>query len=170
MSATLRPLTTAELLDRTFHLYRNNFLLFAGIASVAAVAVVAALLLLTALDISPLMRGAEFNPTVTMDLAIYLGVFALFYMLGASLATGATIYAVSKVHLGQSVTISESYRNVFPRLGRIILIALQILLRLIGMAALLYAGLLVVVFILALIFAGVGGRGPVILIYSVGFA
>ncbi|HEY6348090.1 MAG TPA: hypothetical protein VI636_01650 [Candidatus Angelobacter sp.] len=73
-------------------------------------------------------------------------------------------------HLGQSVTISESYRNVFPRLGRIILIALQIVLRLIGMTALLYAGLLVLVFILALIFAGVGGRGPVILIYSVGFA
>ena len=33
MSASLRPLTTGQLLDRTFHIYRQNFILFAGISA-----------------------------------------------------------------------------------------------------------------------------------------
>ena len=33
----LRPLSTGEVLDRTFSLFRSRFLLFAGIASLAAV-------------------------------------------------------------------------------------------------------------------------------------
>ncbi len=32
MDLALRPMSTSQLLDRTFHLYRNNFVLFAGIA------------------------------------------------------------------------------------------------------------------------------------------
>src|SRR5215469_5294848 len=32
----LRPLTTGEILDRTFFLYRSNFWLYAGLASIAA--------------------------------------------------------------------------------------------------------------------------------------
>jgi hypothetical protein len=34
----LRPLSTGEVLDRTFSLYRSRFLLFAGIATVASAA------------------------------------------------------------------------------------------------------------------------------------
>ncbi len=36
MESNLRPLTLGEILDRTAQLYRTNFLLFAGIASVYA--------------------------------------------------------------------------------------------------------------------------------------
>ncbi len=32
MDASLRPMSTSQVLDRTFFLYRNNFVLFAGIA------------------------------------------------------------------------------------------------------------------------------------------
>src|SRR5438445_11789474 len=32
----LRPLTTGEILDRTFFLYRSNFWLYVGLASIAA--------------------------------------------------------------------------------------------------------------------------------------
>ena len=35
MNSALRPMSTAEVLDRTFHLYRNNFVLFVGISMVA---------------------------------------------------------------------------------------------------------------------------------------
>lgn len=38
MSVVLRPLSTSELLDRTFFLYRNNFLVFAGIATIPVLA------------------------------------------------------------------------------------------------------------------------------------
>ena len=34
MQTTLRPLTLGEILDRTAELYRNNFLLLAGISSI----------------------------------------------------------------------------------------------------------------------------------------
>jgi hypothetical protein len=34
MVTVLRPLSTSELLDRTFHLYRNNFLVFVGITAI----------------------------------------------------------------------------------------------------------------------------------------
>ena len=33
MPASLRPLTTGQLLDRTFQTYRQNFVLFAGISA-----------------------------------------------------------------------------------------------------------------------------------------
>jgi len=41
MVTVLRPLSTSELLDRTFHLYRNNFLVFVGIAAIPQLAVLA---------------------------------------------------------------------------------------------------------------------------------
>jgi hypothetical protein len=169
MSTPLRPLSTGELLDRTFHLYRNNFMLFAGIATIVGIAVMSATLTLTVLGISLMTPGAQFDPrTFLMEMTIVGGVFALFHLLGSSLATGATIYAVSKVNLGQPVTISECYRKVLPRFGRIILISLQILVRLIGILLLLYVCLFVIGFIIGIVFAGVGGRGPSILGLVVG--
>ncbi|HEY6250574.1 MAG TPA: hypothetical protein VI685_11490 [Candidatus Angelobacter sp.] len=157
MSAPLRPLTTGELLDRTFHLYRNNFFLFAGIATVAALSVVGASLLLMVLGISLPAPGPNADPRAFLpQFATYFGIWGLFYLLGATLATGATIYAVSKVHLGQVTSISESYGRVFPRMGRLILIALAIILRVVLLAVILFLCLFVVILLLGLIFARMG--------------
>ena len=41
MSTLLRPLSTSKLLDRAFFLYRNNFVVFAGIAAIAQLPVLA---------------------------------------------------------------------------------------------------------------------------------
>lgn len=139
MTIALRPMTTGELLDRTFSMYRNNFVLFAGISALAALTLVGGTILLTVLGITLPAAGAKFDPqTVLPTLGLYFLVLGLFYLIGASLATGATIYAVSKVHLAQPVTISESYRTVSPLLGRIILIVLSIILRMIGVFVLVY--------------------------------
>jgi len=35
MITVLRPLSASELLDRTFHLYRNHFVMFAGITAIS---------------------------------------------------------------------------------------------------------------------------------------
>lgn len=161
MSEPLRPLTTGELLDRTFHLYRNNFMLFTGIATVIAISVVIAFLLMGALGISFVARGEAFTPgSIVLSMLIFLGVFAIFYMIGFALATGATIYAVSKVNLGRPVTIRESYKNVFPRLGRIILVTLQIVVRLFGLLLLLYLCLVLLILLLTMIFSGTGESWP----------
>jgi hypothetical protein len=41
MATLLRPLTTGELLDRTFSLYRNHFVLFVGISALPHLCVLA---------------------------------------------------------------------------------------------------------------------------------
>lgn len=150
MTTALRPMSTGELLDRAFNLYRNNFPLFAGISALAAIILVVATVLLVVLGISIPTPGARIDPRTALGgLMIYFIVIGLFYLVGASLATGATIYAVSKAHLGQAVTIGESYSIVFPWLGRIIRIVLSIIVRMIGV--------LLVVYVIAVVLAvGVG--------------
>lgn len=162
MSAPLRPLTTAELLDRTFHLYRNNFILFAGIAALAALTFIAALVLLLAFNFTVPRPGPGVSPSAFLGaFAIYFGMIALFYALGASLAMGATIHAVSKVHLGQPGSIRESYAKVLPRVGRIIVIVLAIIVRMIGMLLLTYLALIPIGVLVGLIFAATAELGLV---------
>lgn len=159
MTTTLRPMNSGEILDRTFNLYRNNFILFAGIAALAAVflVVMTGTLIVLGLSVS--------NPDPRMDprelfakLGIFLGATVLFYLFIGSFTTGATIYAVSKVHLGQTVTIKDSYARVLPRLPRIIGIVLLIVLIMIGLILLVYLTVFVLGLLLALIFAGTGGK------------
>ncbi|HKE30376.1 MAG TPA: hypothetical protein VKD65_01535, partial [Candidatus Angelobacter sp.] len=75
MTTALRPLTTGELLDRTFVLYRNNFMLFAGIATVAAGTIVVASVVLTVLGITPPAPSPQPNPSDLMRfVALYFGI------------------------------------------------------------------------------------------------
>lgn len=165
MTTALRPMTTGELLDRTFNIYRNNFALFAGISALAALILVAATVLLVVLGFTVPTPGAEIDPrTVFATLAVYFVVVGLFYLIGASLALGATIYAVSKVHLGQQTSIGESYSQVFPWLGRIIRIVLSIGLRILGVLLLVYLAIV----ILALALGGAargGGTGGAVIVF-----
>ena len=60
----LRPLTTGEILDRTFFLYRSNFWLYVGLASIAAgVSVLASISRLTYLHF---IGVAVTSPTATV--------------------------------------------------------------------------------------------------------
>lgn len=160
MTTALRPMTTGELLDRTFNIYRNNFALFAGISALAALILVAATVLLVVLGFTVPTPGARIDPrTVFTTLAVYFIVVGLFYLIGASLAMGATIYAVSKVHLEQQTSIGESYSQVFPWLGRIIRIILSIGLRMLGVLLLVYLGMMVAGLVLGMLLAAMRGGG-----------
>src|SRR5262249_24598952 len=157
MTTPLRPLTTGELLDRTFVLYRSNFLLFAGIATVAAATIVVAMVVLTVLDITAPAPSQQPNPSDLMRfVALYLGIMGLFSIFGVSLAIGATIYAVSRVHVGQPASISEAYAKIFPRLGRIILIICNIILRMLLLVLVLFVCLFVFLFISGLFVSAIG--------------
>ena len=137
MTTPLRPMSTGELLDRTFNLYRNNFLLFAGIATVAAIPSLVAPLMLLPLGVTMPLPGARLDPTTVLPtLAAYLGVFFILSLIATSLASAATFYAVSKVHLEQKARIGESYSKIFPLLGRILGITGLIFLRMIGVGIL----------------------------------
>ena len=116
MESNLRPLTLGEILDRTAQLYRTNFLLFAGIASVyAGVVLVLGLLqiglaeMLRVLHMTQRLQWLTWTTTAIAALLMFL-----FY--GAVMA--AISRAVAWVHLGKPATIRGAYQSILPLLGR----------------------------------------------------
>ena len=120
MELALRPMSTSQVLDRTFHIYRNHFSLLAGIG-----ALLPAMLLVMQLAFIPLgfpPRAAAKTPPGALAIVLlgYFCCYGVIYLIGNALAGGATVVGVSKLHLGQGVTIGESYRQVFARFWRIL--------------------------------------------------
>jgi hypothetical protein len=116
METSLRPLTLGEILDRTAELYRNNFVLFAGIfAPYAGVALILNLLLIGLGILLKNQHVAGAAIWITLGTGA-LEMLILFLLFGASVA--AICRAVAWVHLGQPATIRGAYATVLPRLGR----------------------------------------------------
>lgn len=126
MDLVLRPMSTSQVLDRTFHLYRNNFVLFAGIAILTPALKLIALLVQLKI-FGPVVMPQQPNAfTPQLLQALFVRVIISFlvgtviYLVGTALASSATAYAVSMVHLGKTTTIAESYRRVKPIFLRIL--------------------------------------------------
>lgn len=163
IDAALRPMSTSQVLDRTFSLYRHNFVLFAGIAILPpGLMLIGELLMLAA------TRGIMFgnfpagpDPTQAWGIATfalgglaYLG-FMVLALLGYAFASGATVYGVSKLHLGNRTTISEAYRQIRVYFGRILGIVV-----LVGLCwVVLVAVAMAIIFVPIAITAARGGRG-----------
>lgn len=117
----LRPLSTGEILDRTFTLYRSRVWLFAGIASVAAVIeVIASGAQMVGLhgmvrNTIPLGAGAQAGAGAAMlarsGEAILISYAAAFiYFLAASVTHAGTAWALSEVYLGRSAAVGTALR------------------------------------------------------------
>ena len=134
MSSILRPMSTGEVLDRTFVLYRSNFLFFAGIGTLPALTVFLAILFAKLTGrVMPAWDGSAVNTAMAALLIfVYVIVFAIIAFLGVAMATGATVYAVSRLHLGYTTTIRESYRQVGRLTGRILRLVLTVIVRMVG--------------------------------------
>src|ERR1700758_1323568 len=114
MAAELRPLSLGELLDRTFSLYRKNFVLFASIVALPHLVLMAVQFVGVGLTSAKLLVGPAVNiPWLLAVLAVSLGV--------AAASQGATVIAVSQVHLGRQTSITESFAGIK---GRILYLAL----------------------------------------------
>lgn len=127
MTTPLRPMSTGEILDRTFNLYRNNFVLFAGIAVVPP-----ALLLVVNLIGAGLASPASRTPAaagVAVAGGLVAFVAAIAYFVGLAVAHAATIFAVSAVHLERTTSIGESYARVKGHYGRVLWAQIQAYLR-----------------------------------------
>lgn len=120
MTTALRPLTLGELLDRTFHLYRNHFGLFVGIAAVAYLPLFVIRVVFGVMQISAL-KGH-----VSAVVGMVIGALAaiLCYLVSVAAAQAATVTAVSSVYLGQTITVGETYSRVR---GKIIRVALTMI-------------------------------------------
>lgn len=136
MQPGLRPMSTSQVLDRTFHVYRNHFPLLAGIGVLLPILLF--VLRLAAFPLGYPPRGAALrDPFMFWTIFLeYLGAFILFYVIGHAITGGATVYAVSRLHLGEHVTIAEAYRKTLPRFWSILRIALNIYLRVTGVGLL----------------------------------
>ena len=124
----LRPLSVGEILDRTFTIYRNYFVLFIGISAIPQLLVLALSLAQVAVLMpagfpAPGARGVPTPPLSSVgSVASYLilAFLALVVTLIALiLSQGATVIAVSELYLGRSTSISESLGRVWGQLANL---------------------------------------------------
>jgi hypothetical protein len=141
MALDLRPLTLGELFDRAFVLYRRHFWLFVGITAIPGVfALVVALAQQAMQNVAATNTASGVDPTENAVFALWLAagviVAALAYAVVYTISLGATTYAVSEIYMGRTATIAEVYAKVRPRIGRLILLMLAMVLRIGGVLVL----------------------------------
>ena len=112
----LRPLALGEILDRTFSIYRKNFLLFAGITAIPQLLVLALGLAQTLFMTVPaaqrnvpaeqLLAGPSGNLVAFGLIGGLVGVVV--YLVAYLFAQGGTVFAVSELYLGRTTTIGAS--------------------------------------------------------------
>jgi hypothetical protein len=114
MPTTLRPLSTGELFDSTFTLYRKHFALFFGVAALPQL-----LLLMFQLVI---IAGSELSLGIAaLPLALIGGlIFLLLFLVSTAFAQGASFFAVSAVHLDEPITIGGAYSRMRGRVMEVI--------------------------------------------------
>jgi hypothetical protein len=131
-ATTLRPLSLGELLDRTFSLYKENFLLFFGMMAWPSVLTVAMSLTMQALQFAAVPRagGGGFSVVKFQTMTGSLMLIIVGYWVVYTLALGGTAFAVAEVYLGKTVTISQAYHKVVRRfwglMGLLLWIVLQV--------------------------------------------
>ena len=158
MNSALRPMSTGEVLDRTFYLYRNNFVLFAGISMVAYLLALVVSLAMLGIFGPETVQGRTFAVNPVTFLMIN-GVNMVTYLIVHSLASGATVHAVSLVHLGRAGSISQSYSGIKPIFFRILRIVISVLIRAGGPFVIAYA-----LFLLAVTSVGRSRNAPSMMI------
>jgi hypothetical protein len=139
MATDLRPMSLGEILDRTAQLYRENFLVFAGIfAFWSAVVLLVNLVVLGVQYLFPALALNGHHLKLTIAISAFEWTVS-FLFIGAAIA--AISRAVSWLHLGEPATIRGAYANTFPRIGRYL--GLMTIAGIVAYApiALLYAGL-----------------------------
>ena len=161
-------MSTSQILDRTFQLYRRNFWLFAGIAALPPILILIAQLL--AIGGAGLLT--RFFGSVASIVTLVLGValFVVLYLAGYALATGATVHAVSRVHMGSQVSVSAAYGAVRPLLLRILGIMFVVSLMAGSAFMVCYLAGIVPTFALGMLLGRGAGVLRVVLVFLLGFA
>ncbi len=119
-----RPLTLGEILDRTFTLYRKNFLLFLGITAIPQLLTLGVNILqvMTTKFPAAVSQQHEFQMRTARSGMLAFGligglVFLVVFVLVYLMTQGATIYAVSDLYLGRPATIGGSLKKMWGHLA-----------------------------------------------------
>lgn len=137
--AELRPLSLGELLDRAFTIYRANFWVVAGIMAIPAALGVPITFFVLRFDTT--MFGNPAAPVAPSPGAIlgFAGLYFAFVFISTivySIVAGAMTFAVSEAYLGRKPTVATAYKSVRGKVWRLFGVALNIMLRLLGIAIL----------------------------------
>lgn len=126
----LRPLSLGEILDRTFSIYRQNFLLFVGITAIPHLLTLALNLAQVTLGRTTTTSGtvalSTANPSHVQGASASAGLMAfgivgalvavVVYLIAYLFSQGGTIYAVSDLYLGRPTTIGASLQRMWGQL------------------------------------------------------
>lgn len=152
MDTVLRRMSTSQVLDRTFSLYRQHFLLFAGIAALPPALLLLGQLGFVGAGTLSVLSGRMGLQIAAIVAAVLTGMALLaLWIFGYALCTGASVYAVTRVHLGHKTRIAEAYKLMFPYAGTVLGIVVLVFLA-VGAAFLVAAAVIGVPF-LAIAFA-----------------
>jgi hypothetical protein len=169
MVEILRPMSTGELMDRTVVLYKKNFKLFVGIASLGPATYLLFQLLTIGSASVQTATPNRVNPFSAASLGF--GVVAGFVIMlaGMAFANAATVRAVAAVHLGMPIRILDAYKALWGRLWRII--GVFVCMGLLAGLAVLVGVILVVILSLMLRTLAIGdpGRMGQVLAFIIGF-
>lgn len=113
MARTLRPLSLGQILDETFNIYRNNFVLFITISAIPNLIV--------------LVLKFGLGWTIANN-SIVLGIVGaiatlLAYVFASALVTAATTIGVSDIYLETPTTASACFARVSDRVPRVLLVS-----------------------------------------------
>jgi hypothetical protein len=142
MVEALRPMSTGELLDRTFALYRKNFPLFFGIAVVTHTVYLAYALLTVRSAIPHAGRLGTYY--------LHLGLNWSVATLVLTISHAATVKAVAAVHLDQPTSVWTAYRTIRTRMVSVFGVLVYVFLiagliaAVLGFVALMILGLILV--------------------------
>lgn len=115
MSLGLRPLTTGQVLDRTFQIYRSKFLLFAGISALPQ----GALLMLQLGLLGMVSVGANAISVALISAVAGIG-FLIISLVLSAIATGATTFAVSDIYLDKPTSIGSCFSRMRGKIAKVI--------------------------------------------------
>jgi hypothetical protein len=140
MVTALRPLSTGELLDRTFSLYRSHFGLFVGIFALPHLIVLGVQLLQL---VSQWSHAGVANFPASL---LWFFVIAFVTLVMAAASQAATVIAVSDLHLNRPASVMDSFLRVKGHLLGVIGISFIVLWAVMaGMVAFLVPGILLAI-------------------------
>ncbi len=181
MRARLRPMGIGDILDETFRLYRENFLLFVATVAVVEIPLQIIVLILTLSLVGSIQSISAISTTTTSgepltsaqrDALIHAGaasaglggLVSLISLIGLALLSTALAVVISRRYLSQSVTVGEAYRASLSRVGSFVLatiwIGIRVLLMaitIIGIPFAIYFGVAWTLYPQAIMLDGVGG-------------
>lgn len=113
----LAPSTILELLDRTFRIYRDNFLAFIGLVAAVTIPITLLSTLTTSNYLDELNRASFFGrPSASSGSTILVLVVTLITLIVQGVILNGTLtYMASESYLGRRVTIAQAFTAATPR-------------------------------------------------------